>query len=154
MIDHFGINCSDLASAAAFYDRVLGVLGHKRLMDFEVAIGYGTEQPQFWITQWQGTEPNREIHDLANMLLGGLEIAGHGFDDVIEVQMVMPITVYPGRSGIAKPRLRNTQDSVRRDLSREAGQIAGAANPKLAGHKRMRTSLLPRLFYDVLRHQW
>jgi len=98
-------------------------------------------------------QPSREIHDLANMLLGGLEIAGHGFDDVIEVQMVMPITVYPGRSWIAKPRLRNTQDSVRRDLSREAGQIAGAANPKLAGHKR-RTSLLPRLFYDVLRHQW
>lgn len=62
MIDHFGINCNDLAVAAAFYDRVLGVLGHKRLMDFGVAIGYGTEQPQFWITQWQGTEPNREIH--------------------------------------------------------------------------------------------
>ena len=62
MIDHFGINCTDVYAAAAFYDRVLGVLGHRRLMDFDVAIGYGTEQPQFWITKWQGNEPNREMH--------------------------------------------------------------------------------------------
>ena len=39
MIDHFGINCSDLSRSAAFYDRVLGTLGHRRLMDFAVAIG-------------------------------------------------------------------------------------------------------------------
>ena len=45
MIDHFGINCSDLAAAAAFYDQVLGVLGYTRLMDFGVAIGYGTAGP-------------------------------------------------------------------------------------------------------------
>jgi catechol 2,3-dioxygenase-like lactoylglutathione lyase family enzyme len=63
MIDHFGINCSDLARSAAFYDRVLGVLGHTRVMDFGVAIGYGSEgKPQFWISGWEGTEPNREIH--------------------------------------------------------------------------------------------
>jgi len=62
MIDHFGINCTDFAAATAFYDRVLGVLGHRRLMDFDVAIGYGTEQPQFWITKWEGDEPNREMH--------------------------------------------------------------------------------------------
>ena len=62
MIDHFGINCTDLAAAAAFYDRVLGVLGHRRLLDFEVAIGYGSDHPQFWITQWQEGTANREIH--------------------------------------------------------------------------------------------
>jgi len=62
MIDHFGINCSDLDVSAAFYDRVLGTLGHRRLMDFGVAIGYGSEQPQFWISRWEGAEPNREIH--------------------------------------------------------------------------------------------
>ena len=27
MLDHVGINCSDLAASAAFYDRVLGALG-------------------------------------------------------------------------------------------------------------------------------
>jgi catechol 2,3-dioxygenase-like lactoylglutathione lyase family enzyme len=63
MIDHFGINCTDLARSAAFYDRVLGVLGHTRVMDFGVAIGYGSEgNPQFWISRWEGSEPNREIH--------------------------------------------------------------------------------------------
>jgi catechol 2,3-dioxygenase-like lactoylglutathione lyase family enzyme len=62
MIDHFGINCRDLAVSAAFYDRVLGVLGHRRLMDYQVAIGYGTDKPDFWIARWEGEEPNREVH--------------------------------------------------------------------------------------------
>ena len=62
MLDHFGINCRDMAASAAFYDRVLGVLGHRRLMDYEVAIGYGTEKPDFWISAWQADTPNREVH--------------------------------------------------------------------------------------------
>ena len=63
MIDHFGINCSDLAASAHFYDQVLGVLGYSRQMDVGVAIGYGSEgHPDFWISAWQGGEPNREMH--------------------------------------------------------------------------------------------
>jgi catechol 2,3-dioxygenase-like lactoylglutathione lyase family enzyme len=66
MIDHLGINCADLGVAAAFYDRVLGVLGHRRLMDFGEAIGYGTEQPSFWLAaqppHGPAAGPNREIH--------------------------------------------------------------------------------------------
>jgi catechol 2,3-dioxygenase-like lactoylglutathione lyase family enzyme len=62
MLDHLGINCRDLAASAAFYDRVLGVLGHRRMMDHEVAIGYGTDQPSFWLSAWQEDTPNREIH--------------------------------------------------------------------------------------------
>lgn len=63
MIDHFGINCRDLATSAAFYDRVLGVLGHGRLLDFGVAIGYGTDQPNFWIAAADEAMPdNREMH--------------------------------------------------------------------------------------------
>lgn len=63
MIDHFGINCGDIATSAAFYDRVLGVLGHTRIMDFGVAIGYGSDgKPDFWISRWEGQQPNREIH--------------------------------------------------------------------------------------------
>ena len=50
MIDHFGINCSDLEAAKKFYDTVLGVLGHRRLMDVDVAVGYGTEAPSFWLS--------------------------------------------------------------------------------------------------------
>src|SRR3954447_21545804 len=66
MIDHLGINCADLAVATAFYDRVLGVLGHRRLMDYGVAIGYGTDHPSFWLSaqpaQGPAAGPNREIH--------------------------------------------------------------------------------------------
>ena len=57
MIDHLGINCTDLARAAEFYDRVLGVLGHRRIMDVDVAIGYGTEGPDFWISTFDGSAP-------------------------------------------------------------------------------------------------
>jgi catechol 2,3-dioxygenase-like lactoylglutathione lyase family enzyme len=62
MIDHVGINCADLPAAAAFYDRVLGVLGHRRVMDFGVAIGYGSEGPDFWISTFEGIGANREVH--------------------------------------------------------------------------------------------
>lgn len=62
MLDHVGINCADLVSASRFYDAVLGTLGHRRLMDFGEAIGYGTEQPQFWLSTFEGVSPNREVH--------------------------------------------------------------------------------------------
>ena len=62
MIDHFGINCSDMPTAARFYAGVLGVLGHRRVMDFGAAIGYGTEAPVFWISTFDGVGPNRETH--------------------------------------------------------------------------------------------
>jgi catechol 2,3-dioxygenase-like lactoylglutathione lyase family enzyme len=68
MIDHFGINCADLPASAAFYDKVLGVLGYGRVLDFEVALGYGPPgKPDFWIgTQPDGegpsSGPNREVH--------------------------------------------------------------------------------------------
>lgn len=62
MIDHLGINCTDLPRAAEFYDRILAVLGHRRIMDFDEAIGYGTEGPDFWISTFDGIGPNREIH--------------------------------------------------------------------------------------------
>jgi catechol 2,3-dioxygenase-like lactoylglutathione lyase family enzyme len=62
MIDHFGINCADLDKAKQFYDKVLGVLGHTRLMDFGEAIGYGTDAPDFWISRFPDMGPNREVH--------------------------------------------------------------------------------------------
>ena len=45
------------------WEAVLGILGYGRVMDVGEAIGYGPEgRPDFWITRWEGTEPNREIH--------------------------------------------------------------------------------------------
>jgi catechol 2,3-dioxygenase-like lactoylglutathione lyase family enzyme len=62
MIDHFGINCSDVQASAAFYDEVLATLGHRRLLDFGVAIGYGSDKPDFWLSTFEGMGPNREVH--------------------------------------------------------------------------------------------
>ena len=62
MIDHLGINCTDLEATASFYDDVLATLGHRRLLDFEVAVGYGTDKPDFWLSTFDGVGPNREVH--------------------------------------------------------------------------------------------
>ncbi len=63
MIDHFGINCSDLDAAKEFYDAVLAPLGFSRQLDFGVAVGYGTDgKPDFWIGTFDGVGPNRETH--------------------------------------------------------------------------------------------
>ncbi|QBX56253.1 VOC family protein [Nocardioides seonyuensis] len=62
MIDHLGINCTDIERAGAFYDRILGVLGHRRVMDFGTTIGYGSEEPDFWLSTFEGVGPNREVH--------------------------------------------------------------------------------------------
>lgn len=63
MIDHRGIQCTDMAASATFYDAALAPLGGKRLMDFGVAIGYGVEpKPDFWIGEFNSGQGFRESH--------------------------------------------------------------------------------------------
>jgi catechol 2,3-dioxygenase-like lactoylglutathione lyase family enzyme len=64
MLDHVGINCSDLAAAQAFYDTVLNPLGYTRVMDAgEYGSGYGVDgKPSFWVGTFPGVGANREVH--------------------------------------------------------------------------------------------
>jgi catechol 2,3-dioxygenase-like lactoylglutathione lyase family enzyme len=62
VMDHFGTQASDMAKAAAFYDAALAPLGISRLMDFGEAIGYGVDQPNFWISADASGTPQREVH--------------------------------------------------------------------------------------------
>ncbi|MEV6344946.1 VOC family protein [Actinoplanes sp. NPDC051851] len=65
MLDHVGFQCTDLQASAAFYDAVLAPLGGTRLMDFTVAIGYGTDHADFWIGNADAAGEdlnNRESH--------------------------------------------------------------------------------------------
>ncbi len=62
MLDHLGINCADLDAAKHFYDTVLGTLGYRRVMDFDTAVGYGRESPDFWLSAYEDMPTNREIH--------------------------------------------------------------------------------------------
>ena len=62
MLDHLGIQCSDLDASSRFYDAVLATLGFARVMDFGVAIGYGADSPDFWIGVHDSGEGFRESH--------------------------------------------------------------------------------------------
>ena len=62
MLDHVGFQCADLAASAAFYDAALAPLGVRRLMDFKVALGYGTDRADFWIGEFSEGEGFRESH--------------------------------------------------------------------------------------------
>ncbi len=62
MLDHLGIQCSDMAASSRFYDAVLDTLGYRRLLDFGVAIGYGKDKPDFWIGGHDSGEGFRESH--------------------------------------------------------------------------------------------
>jgi catechol 2,3-dioxygenase-like lactoylglutathione lyase family enzyme len=63
VLDHVGFQCADLAASAAFYDVALEPLGGQRIMDFGVAIGYGTpDRPDFWISAQETGDGFRESH--------------------------------------------------------------------------------------------
>jgi catechol 2,3-dioxygenase-like lactoylglutathione lyase family enzyme len=62
MLDHLGIQCTDMAASAAFYDTVLAPLGFRRLMDVGVAMGYGATKPDFWIGGLDEGAGFREAH--------------------------------------------------------------------------------------------
>ncbi len=62
MIDHISIQCDDLEASVAFYDRVLGVLGARRVMDFGQVVGYGVDFPSFWLGPFTSGEGFRESH--------------------------------------------------------------------------------------------
>jgi catechol 2,3-dioxygenase-like lactoylglutathione lyase family enzyme len=62
VLDHVGFQCADLAASAAFYDAVLAPLGFSRLMDYDVAIGYGVDKPDFWIGALNSGDGFRESH--------------------------------------------------------------------------------------------
>jgi catechol 2,3-dioxygenase-like lactoylglutathione lyase family enzyme len=63
MLDHVGFQCADLAASAAFYDAVLAPLGGRRLMDFQVALGYGAgDHADFWIGALNEGDGFRESH--------------------------------------------------------------------------------------------
>ncbi|MBR8741872.1 VOC family protein [Nocardiopsis sp. MG754419] len=62
MLDHLGIQVADAAESASFYDAVLAPLGHRRMRQYGEVIGYGSDQPAFWIAPTETGGPARESH--------------------------------------------------------------------------------------------
>ena len=62
MIDHTGVNVSDIARAKAFYRAALAPLGYAVLMEFEQFAGLGVApKPDFWIGQGVPNEPRVHV---------------------------------------------------------------------------------------------
>jgi catechol 2,3-dioxygenase-like lactoylglutathione lyase family enzyme len=66
MLDHVGIEVSDLARSKGFYEAALEPLGIRLLMEFEGAAGFGKDtehgpKPFFWI-QGRGRPPVSGAH--------------------------------------------------------------------------------------------
>ena len=62
MIDHISIQCADPVGAAELYDRLLGLLGGRRVIERGPVIGYGTRFPTFWIGPLTSGPQQREVH--------------------------------------------------------------------------------------------
>lgn len=60
MIDHVSVQVSDLDRAAAFYEALLGVLGHEKLVTRARTVGFGKKYPEFWINLRDGADPAPE----------------------------------------------------------------------------------------------
>ena len=63
MLDHVGVNVSDLAAARSFYAGALEPLGVKPIMEVEgIACGFGDGQkPYFWIARRPNPTPSAHI---------------------------------------------------------------------------------------------
>ncbi len=49
VLAHASIATGDLPRILAFYDRVLGTLGCRRMREHPEAVGYGRDAPEFWV---------------------------------------------------------------------------------------------------------
>jgi catechol 2,3-dioxygenase-like lactoylglutathione lyase family enzyme len=49
VLDHVGLEVSDLSASAGFYDAVFARLGIRRVVQTDRAIAYGRGEPGFWI---------------------------------------------------------------------------------------------------------
>jgi catechol 2,3-dioxygenase-like lactoylglutathione lyase family enzyme len=71
MIDHIGINITDLARSKAFYERALAPLGYALVMTWEQFAGFGIAgKPDFWI----GVEAVRDRVHVAFRAKGRAEV--------------------------------------------------------------------------------
>ena len=62
MIDHTGVNVSDIARAKAFYRAALAPFGYAVLMEFEQFAGLGVApKPDFWIGQGAPNGPRVHV---------------------------------------------------------------------------------------------
>jgi catechol 2,3-dioxygenase-like lactoylglutathione lyase family enzyme len=60
VLDHVGLNVSDIERSKAFYVKALAPLGYSIFKDLGKHVGFGTDRPDFWVSQ-RG-QPAMEVH--------------------------------------------------------------------------------------------
>jgi catechol 2,3-dioxygenase-like lactoylglutathione lyase family enzyme len=94
MIDHIGVQVTDLEHSVAFYTKALAPLGYTLIMRFPQFAGFGVDgKPDFWITQARPTDKLhiafraagrgvvRAFHDEA-IAAGGKDNGGPGVREI------------------------------------------------------------------------
>lgn len=73
MIDHTGINVSNIALSKIFYEEVLKTLGYRICLDLGTSIGFGSQKSErgdpggdFWIAEQEPHTPRSHIAFRAN----------------------------------------------------------------------------------------
>jgi catechol 2,3-dioxygenase-like lactoylglutathione lyase family enzyme len=69
VLDHVGLEVTDLARSAAFYDAVFHPLGGRRIVDGRDAIAYGIHDARLWIVA-RGRTPSPGFGHIAINALG------------------------------------------------------------------------------------
>ena len=88
MIDHVGLEVSDLGRSARFYDALFAPLGVRRVFESDGAIAYGSHEPRLWIVA-RGRRPGAGFGHVAITAAGrkgvdaafGAALAAGGRDD-------------------------------------------------------------------------
>jgi catechol 2,3-dioxygenase-like lactoylglutathione lyase family enzyme len=75
MIDHVGLEVSDLARSGSFYDAVFFAIGVRRIHEAEHAIAYGVNLPSFWIVT-RGRLPSPGYGHIAFQAAGRVAVDG------------------------------------------------------------------------------
>jgi catechol 2,3-dioxygenase-like lactoylglutathione lyase family enzyme len=75
LIDHVGLEVSDLAASARFYDAVFFALGARRMHESSAAVAYGRDDPTFWIVQ-RGRPPQPGYGHIAFQAAGKAAVDG------------------------------------------------------------------------------
>jgi catechol 2,3-dioxygenase-like lactoylglutathione lyase family enzyme len=60
MIDHISIGVGDIAVSRRFYDAALIALGYRCVSNGDVALGYGSDGPVFWVERAERPVPADE----------------------------------------------------------------------------------------------
>ncbi len=57
ILDHVGFEVADLVTSGRFYDAVFYALGIRRMHQSAEVVGWGTTEPEFWITARNAPQP-------------------------------------------------------------------------------------------------